>query len=809
MKTHYILLIALLASLQAAFCVEPIQSVDGVRGKAAHIKGQITYLEDTGRSDFAIQNGMTVSMWLRPENWGHQSVLLGNVGSFQLLKRGIGGGGGFYFWEHSTRSHASLLWAPKAFPAPLGKWMHIAFTYDQKGHGVGYCNGKKVAEQLPGQEEKGQGIVQIRSRHPRKNKSFNICGSSFAGDIDEVFIYGRVLSEAEIAELASGKAPEGALGAWLMDDENDIGKDSSGNGRNLKQVEGTHGSKVPQLGYGLDLPAAAAGNGVVAYCRSCVDRVFQKDRLKSVEVQDIPAADFAGNEYETFQLVILPDRQLDKMNVSLPPFEFKGVKVPAELRLVDYVRIPKASNIKTRKQGENVFGEMVSVYPGPEAEPGMYPDPLPRMEKDLTLKAGESRGFWVTVKSPKNAPAGIYRSKAIVTDVKGMVLEIPLSIRIRGFSLPDERHATHVTNIRTAIYEAKDLDRFYGIMSEFYLSTSKPQHDVKATFDEKGDIHLDTAAWDAEMEIAVGKYNQQVLFPPIMGMYGIPKGNDATFKQFGVQVTKGDGHMTPEFAERFAKYLEAISAHLKKKGYLERTRITLVDEPHTKEDFSLSWEVSRMVRKHAPEMKILLYKWPTKESIGIADIWCLGAWQPVQMKAALGRGEKIENYPNWHMLIDRPIMDRRIMGFLMWKHGVSGITHYALDTDWDNAVQLKSPALRYPDGRVIYGSGLVMYPEKNRLPMPSMRVETLRDALDDYEYLYMLDALATRHDGKPEAVEAKEYIRNACARLVPCYESFGDGLKTGWKELQWELDPHVLLKYRQGIMDRIEKFLLK
>lgn len=808
-ERHYLLMtcliVMLLAIMQPTMALEPIKTVEGIRGKAAHIEGYTTYLEDTGRSDFAIENGMTVSLWLRPEDWGHQSVLLGNVGTFDLLKRGISGGNGFYFWERGSRRAGSLLWAPKAFPSPLGKWMHIAFSYDQKGHGVGYLNGKKAAEQLPGQEPKGQGIVKIKSKNPWKNKSFNICGSSFAGDVDEVYIYGRVLSEEEIANLAAGKAPAGALAAYLMDDENNPGKDYSGNERHLKQVEGTQGGHVPILGYELDLPAAATGNGVTAYCRSCVDRVFQKDRLKTVKVQDVPAAELAGNEYETFQLVVLPERQLDKVNISLPPFEYKGMKIPAELRQIGYVRIPKPSNIKTPKAGANVFGEMVSVYPGPEAAPGMYPDPLPKMEKDLVLKAGESRGFWVTVKSPANAPAGIYRSTAIISDSKGIVLRVPLSIKVRGFSLPDERHCTHITSVRTSISETRDIDKFYEIMHSFYLSPTLPKNGVNATFDEKGDIHLDTAKWDAEMEIAIGKYNQQLLFLPPIGLYGIPKGENATAKMFDVQVTKGDGHLTPEFAERFAKYLEAMSAHLKKKGYLSRTRITLVDEPHTPNDFSICWEVSRLVRKHAPEIKIQIEKWPTRESIGCADVWCLGAWQLGQMEAALKRGEKIEHYPNWHMLIDRPVMDRRMMGFLMWKHGVSGITHYALDSNWDNAVELRSPALRYPDGRTIYGSGLVMYPEKDRMPMPSMRIETIRDSLDDYEYIYMLDRLAETHSGKPEATEAKQYIKDACAKLVPCYESFGDGLKAGWKTLEWELDPHVLLKYRLGLMDRIEK----
>ena len=87
-------------------------------------------------------------------------------------------------------------------------------------------------------------------------------------------------------------------------------------------------------------------------------------------------------------------------------------------------------------------------------------------------------------------------------------------------------------------------------------------------------------------------------------------------------------------------------------------------------------------------------KWPTKEGIGAADIWIIGALQPKQIKAALARGEKVEQYPNWHMLIDRPAMDRRMMGFQMYKYGLSGVLHWSLDSVWRNPDELLSPQMR-------------------------------------------------------------------------------------------------------------------
>ena len=263
----------------AAEGLDPIGSGDGVRGKAAVINGVNTFLRAKS-SEFVLDKGMTISMWIKPFKWGHLIGLAENVGSFHLLGRGQGGGG-IYFWErHRLHVTASLLWAPEKYMIPLNKWTHIAFTYDQKGHGIGYRNGKKVAEQLPGQEGKGQGIARIFNRHHNKKAKFQL-GFTYDGMMDEVYVYGRVLNSDEIAALADGKAPAGAAAAYLMDDPDNPGKDSSGNNRQLYAACGPQGKFAPILGYEVDAPAAAANDTLVAWTRSSMDHSFQKDRLKS------------------------------------------------------------------------------------------------------------------------------------------------------------------------------------------------------------------------------------------------------------------------------------------------------------------------------------------------------------------------------------------------------------------------------------------------------------------------------------------------------------------------------------------------
>ena len=807
---------ALLAAAMTAFSassvantdVAPIAFVEGVRGKAIQLNGNETFLQDPVSKPFAIKNGFTVSLWIKPDHWTQMASLFGNLGDFQMLVRGSGG---VYFWKQNTHQFGAsgaktLLWAPKAFPAPMGKWSHIAFSYDQKGHGIGYFNGRKVAEQLPGQEPRGQGIVQI-SPTPRHKAARLDVGFRFQGAMDDLYLYGRVLTEAEVLALSKGNAPAGAFAVYLMDDPNRPGLDSSGSGRHLEPVMGPLGKSAPILGYEVDAPAVASDRGVTAYTRSSLDRVFQRDHLKEIKVvAEQISAELAGNEYEAFQLVLTPNRELKNVTLTVPDFKLGKTVCPVEVRLVDYVKIPTPSNIKTKRSGENVFGEMVSVYPGPEAAPGWYPDRLRVMPKSFTLKAKECQAFWITVKSPKNAPAGIYRTVAEVRAADGTVLQIPLNIRVRGFSLPDKLSSAHTTAVRAAyLSEVTDLDGFYRVLSRYYISTADYKSSVGVSFAADGSIKLDTAAWDREMEIAVGKYHQKEIFIPSFGIYGIPKADDGAGTRMGIRVSNGKGELTPEFKEKFGKYIEAMAAHLKEKGWFEMARMTLVDEPHSVNDFKLCREVAALVRQHAPGLKIMITKWPTAESIGCADIWCIGALQPEQVAKAIARGETVEQYPNWHMLIDRPSMDRRMLGFQMFKYHLSGVLHYALNKGSETLAEQMSPQLRYPDGRVIYGSGLVMYPGKNGVPDPSVRIDTVRDALEDYEYLKMIEKIAAERPNDQAAQEALAYAKNAAEKLVPCYESYGNGLKAGWKTLLWELDWKVLLEYRKGLLDRLEQ----
>lgn len=80
---------------------------------------------------------------------------------------------------------------------------------------------------------------------------------------------------------------------------------------------------------------------------------------------------------------------------------------------------------------------------------------------------------------------------------------------------------------------------------------------------------------------------------------------------------------------------------------------------------------------------------------------------------------------------------------------------------------------------MIYGSGQVMYNGKDGVPEPSVRIDTVRDALEDYEYLRMIESIAAARPagssslGDPELSTWSPNLENA--RFGDC-GAFGEAV---------------------------------
>ena len=149
----------------------------------------------------------------------------------------------------------------------------------------------------------------------------------------------------------------------------------------------------------------------------------------------------AKNEAEAAQLVVRPKAAVK--GLAIKPETLRGpagAKIPAagiEVLEVRYVNVTRPTD--------------------KSAVAGLWPDPLPPLEKPLDLQAGKNQPFWIRVNVPRDARAGVYQGTISVT-ADGFSLGVPLRVEVYDFELPSRMTCTTAFG-----FSAGTVFRYQGI----------------------------------------------------------------------------------------------------------------------------------------------------------------------------------------------------------------------------------------------------------------------------------------------------------------------------------------------------------
>ena len=139
----------------------------------------------------------------------------------------------------------------------------------------------------------------------------------------------------------------------------------------------------------------------------------------------------------------------------------------------------------------------------------------------------------------------------------------------------------------------------------------------------------------------------------------------------------------------------------------------------------------------------------------VLDIWApnTGRYRSAEMQAQQARGRDCWWYvccgpgkPFANLMIEWPALDHRVLLWQNWKCGVNGFLYWGLNVWRDNEVgekrwpeeKWKPATWRNEKGQAHNGDGQLLYPGPGRQPLSSIRLENLRDGIEDYEYLWLL-----------------------------------------------------------------------
>ena len=435
---------------------------------------------------------------------------------------------------------------------------------------------------------------------------------------------------------------------------------------------------------------------------------------------------------------------------------------------------------------------------------GDYPDPLPPLETPLNLRAGMNQPLWLTVHARSEAMPGIARA-IVELRVDGQSLRLPLEVEVFDFELPRETHLRSALglgageirryhrldarNDEVAVFE-KYLKNFAEHRISPYSFYDHAPIDVRFVEREGRKVaQVDFAAFDVAAERWLGEGGFNTFQLPLRGMGG------GTFHSRHPGSLEGFAEGTPEHTRLFADYLGQVERHLCDRGWLSKAFTYWFDEPDPK-DYEFVVAGMKRLRAAAPGIRRMLTEQPEPALLGHVDIWCglTPEWTRETVRGRRAAGEEVWWYictapkaPHVTEFIDHPGTELRLWPWQSWQYGVTGILVWAT-IYWNSPLAYPEPARQdpwrdpmswvtgygYPVGRRSpwgNGDGRFLYPPRATSsgqgpvlegPVTSVRWENLRDGMEDYEYLWMLNREAERLS---KAGSAPELVASARSLL--------------------------------------------
>ena len=504
-------------------------------------------------------------------------------------------------------------------------------------------------------------------------------------------------------------------------------------------------------------------------------RIFKDDPLPE-ESGDAIRLSAAANEFEPFQLVVRP---LNTTNVSIAMGDF-GSGITTQLYQVRYVDIPQASDSLGRT--------------------GPYPDPLQPVENgaSVSLAAGANTAIWVVVQVPQGTPAGDFSAQftlgTIVIPIQLHVFNFTLPETPRIKSQMNFSHSEVLTKYGVQ-GTGEDYWSYVEMMKQFFIDhrlTPKSALWSGGLTSNGGASYIDYdcttgtltdphGIWGFEQPAARYLYGYGTMssifqqpfnngggFPSFMAITFI--NNDASADQRPTSFcntvrTSGDWYVAnnPDttYNRKWFDYMADTEEYLDSLGYLDKAYYYFANEPQDQADYEAVAWYSRHLKDAAPHLKLMVSEEPKEEIYNHPDyirdhqidIWLpvLHHYDPaISHEREANHGEESWVYflhgtrpPYFNPItLDHPGIESKLTGWFLWKYRLRGIAYYSMN-NWS-----KNPWTE-PMTDNHNGDLFMLYPpSENNVPIaygannhrlvPSIRLELMRDSLEDYEYLFQL-----------------------------------------------------------------------
>jgi hypothetical protein len=495
----------------------------------------------------------------------------------------------------------------------------------------------------------------------------------------------------------------------------------------------------------------------------------------------------ARNEHEAFQVVVWSDQSLSNVSVSASSLQpvgggsaFNGT---CKVWLVGHI---KASD-QPRSDLNIQYPSYLVDYTG-----GWWPDPLLTFTNTCSINANERVAFWVDVASNTNTPAGDYVATITVSAGGVSPVTLQLNVHVWDFALPT----------KPTLPTAFSIDSLW-----------------QASWVYGGD-------WSDSIRVKFLEMHQNHRLSVTEIYNGQPKGSD----WFAPWLSLNNAFCLVKVPTSGSSALTSLYNYFTGLGRLNEAYVYGYDEVG-QDQFQAMHDTFTAIHTTYPGLRTMTTAgdrtFGTSSSTAFVrpavDIWVPDTTVYNQVAAQSLRAEGKDMwwyiaegprhpYANWY--IQYPAIEARLLlGAMTFKYDAHGFLYYAV-TNWGYNVYPTFPKNQpITSGPYTSWSPIVAYSSKNTGwvdgdgslycagpanvgPLPTVRLENIRDGLEDYEYLTQLKSIFRVVNRCPTSPEQQAFVGSASALLaVP-----SDVVTS---VLTYTRDSSLLGSYRQQVAQKI------
>jgi len=553
----------------------------------------------------------------------------------------------------------------------------------------------------------------------------------------------------------------------------------------------------------------------------------------------------AKGEYEPFQIVLTPQKDLEDVRVVLAPLaNEKGDRLAVE-------------NLRC-----NPVGNLLSSY---NEE---IPDLLLQKE-GITCKKGRNHVFWVTVKVPLATLAGTYRGALSITSGGEKLGDVGVRLKVWDFALAQTPHICAFATDYVYYYDSEvdlnneaevkakalqttgdeeEVAHYYTRMKFFaehrlyetgfgprpnYAGAMRVQWQQKAdgywdftgidftAFDKAreycyNELHWPRFAYDPELVPYLEFINQYTFGGKNEEEYWYMKYWDPVLpkkdaKKYLPSIYDLNDDFTQEFKEKISRYVRAIGEHCRSKRICVDENgngpvLFLADEiPDYSSNHAVvkkTLELARLI-KHADPRTVIVVNGrdvpDDPEILNLFDLWTARCSTETLAKLRKMGKRYGDYYMHGYFDLRSPAFSPRVQFWSYWKYDFFWIGSWAMtmtpDLRWYGRTRNYANSWWFPSMKGRYGE-----------PMSTIRFELMREGLEDHEYLWMLREQAAKMRAAPEGAVKADLLARTESLLKRAEEAGGNYTNAG-DQYYFEgyiQEPVKLLALRHEIAETVE-----